>query len=193
MPDDDPTSRGHDDPGVMTVLLKIVEVVELQLKNSTTTQANSRDDQGRAIQIVNKIGSIGALVQGTGDLNTSGGFSMGDKYTVGQAGAVGPQSHAHDISFTQVWNQSGSDINLPALKDDLAVLRAAMKSEAKEPEEDIAVAEVASAEVAASKGDGPKALEHLAKAGRWALKVATTIGTTVAAAAIQAALGLPPV
>ena len=39
-------------------------------------------------------------------------------------------------------------------------------------------------------GDGPAALAWLSKAGHKALEVAEKIGTTVAAAAIKAALGL---
>ena len=181
-----------DDPGPMSVLLKVVEVVELQLRNATPAGADSRDDRGRAIQIINRIGPgsyIGALIQETGNDDSSGGILVGDKYTVGQAGAVGPHASAHDISFTQVWNQAGGDINLPALKGELTSLRAAMKEKSTEPEHDIAVAEVASAEVAAAQGDGPKVLEHLARAGRWALSVAVAIGTAVAAAAIKTAIG----
>jgi hypothetical protein len=30
---------------------------------------------------------------------------MGDKYVVSQAGAVGPEAHAHDMTFNQIWNQ----------------------------------------------------------------------------------------
>lgn len=37
---------------------------------------------------------------------------------------------------------------------------------------------------------GPQAFEYLAKAGKWALDVATKIGTPVAIAALQKALGM---
>lgn len=176
----------------MSVLLKVVEVVELQLQNTISAGADLTDDRGRARQLINKIGPgsyIGTFIQEAGNVNSSGGVLVGDEYTVGQAGAVGPHSSAHDMSFTQVWNQAAGDINLPALKGELTSLRAAMKEKSTEPEHDIAVAEVATAEVAASKGDGPKVMEHLARAGRWALSIATAIGTTVAAAAIKTAIG----
>jgi hypothetical protein len=168
--------------------MKVLEIMDRSLQNSSNREMN----QQQRTQFVQIVGSISNSAFGSPLAASIQGDVMGDKYTVGQAGAVGPKSSAHDISFTQVWNQSADAIDLPALKNDLTALRAALKAEAKEPEEDIAVAEVAAAEVAASKGDGPKVLEHLAKAGRWALKVATEIGTLVAAAAINTALGLPP-
>src|SRR5262245_57871120 len=59
---------------------------------------------------------------------------MGDKYSVsGQAGAVGPQAHAHDMTFTQTWNQLESKVDLARLADELQRLRQAMEREASEP------------------------------------------------------------
>jgi hypothetical protein len=115
---------------------------------------------------------------------------MGDKYVAGQAGAMGPNAHAHDITFNQMWNQLGGGIDLSELASELETLRATLKDQATAPDHDLAVGEVAAAEIAAKGGDGPKALEHLKKAGGWALGVATAIGTTVAAAAIKVALGV---
>lgn len=83
-----------------------------------------------------------------------------------------------------------TEVDLSALKNELSELRAAMKQQATDPEHDIAVAEVASAEVAAGKEDESSVLDHLAKAGKWALGIATTIGATVAAAAIRSAIGV---
>lgn len=120
-----------------------------------------------------------------------GGMGMtGDRYEVGQAGAVGPYSTAHDIQFTQVWNRLSADTNLSALADDLGKLRTVMRERANEPGEDLALAEVSQAQLAATDGDGPRALSHLAKAGQWALGIATAIGANLAAAAIKSALGL---
>jgi hypothetical protein len=42
----------------------------------------------------------------------------------------------------------------------------------------------------AKEGNGPKALEYLKMAGKWALDKASKIGLSVAAAALKAALGL---
>jgi hypothetical protein len=54
-----------------------------------------------------------------------------------------------------------------------------------EPENDIAVSEIAKAEQAARSGNGPKALEHLRSTGKWALDLATKIGTSVAVETIK--------
>ncbi len=116
---------------------------------------------------------------------------MRDKYeTNGQAGAVGPKAHAHDMDFNQLWNQSSSEIDLPGLAEELLQLRQALKEEAKTLEHDTAVGEIAAAATAAEAGDGPKALEHLKNAGRWTLGVAEKIGTALATAALKTALGL---
>ncbi len=115
---------------------------------------------------------------------------MRDQYTTGQAGAVGPHSHAHDMTFNQIWNQVSKEIDLSDLTKELSLLRIQLKKEAAEAEHDAAIGEIASAEVAAKEGDGPKAMEHLAKAGKWAFDIATKIGVAVAAAALKSALGL---
>jgi len=116
---------------------------------------------------------------------------MGDKYEIGQAGAAGPHSHAHDMTFQQLWNQAGNQIDLQTLASELSALRAAMREHASgDPEEDLNIGNVAAAEKSASEGDGPKALEHLKSAGKWAFDVATKIGTGVATAALKTALGL---
>ena len=49
---------------------------------------------------------------------------MGDQYNVsGQAGAVGPNAHAHDMSFQQLWNKASSEIDLSKLASELRELR----------------------------------------------------------------------
>jgi hypothetical protein len=117
--------------------------------------------------------------------------TMGDKYiTSGQVGAVGPGAHAHDLHFDQIWNQSAGEIDIVSLSGELSRLRERLRSEAQTPEQDIAVAAVANAEVAARNGDGPKAMEWLNKSGKWAFDVATKIGVGVATAALKAALGI---
>ncbi|MFC1890293.1 hypothetical protein ACFL4G_11115 [Thermodesulfobacteriota bacterium] len=115
---------------------------------------------------------------------------MGDKYQAGQAGAMGPGAQASHMTFNQIWAATKDQIDLSSLAAELSQLREAMKADASEPEEDIAVGAIAQAENAANAGNGPTALEHLKNAGKWALDCATKIGTTVAAAAIKAAMGL---
>jgi hypothetical protein len=69
-------------------------------------------------------------------------------------------------------------------------LRAELKTRATNAEHDFVTGEVASAQLAAERGDGPSAMAHLARVGKWALDVATAIGTTLAFAAIKAAMGI---
>lgn len=116
---------------------------------------------------------------------------VGDRYEVhGQAGAVGPNSHVHDVTLQQLWDQQSDRIDLPVLAAELARLRAALRERATTTDEDRAVAEVAQAEVSAARGDGPGALRSLRKAGKWVLDTAVGMGVDVATAAITAALGL---
>lgn len=116
---------------------------------------------------------------------------MGDRYDVqGQAAAVGPHAHVHDATFNQIWSQSAEDIDLPELAIELERLRAALRAEATTPDNDQVVADIGQAELAAKNGDGPKAMRYLRSAGKWAFGVATSIGVTVAAAAIKAATGV---
>lgn len=51
----------------------------------------------------------------------------GYTFIIGQAGAVGPDAHAHDMTFNQVGDQSAAKIDLPTLARELALLRTALK------------------------------------------------------------------
>jgi hypothetical protein len=116
---------------------------------------------------------------------------MGDQYNVtGQVGAVGPNAKSDGNTFNQVMHQAASDIDLPKLAMELASLRKSMRQQATEAEHDQAIVCVGYAESAAKSQDGAGAMHHLKTAGKWAFDVATTIGTTVAAKAIQTAVGL---
>jgi hypothetical protein len=54
----------------------------------------------------------------------------------------------------------------------------------------MSLANVAAAEKEAKAGNEEKAIDHLKKAGKWALDMATKIGVTVATEAIKGSLGL---
>ncbi len=110
---------------------------------------------------------------------------MGDKYIAGQVGAQGPESTAHDMTFNQIWAQTSNDFDLNALANELGILREHLKQEATGPEHDIAIGAVANAEIEAKKGNGPKTLEWLSKAGHWALEKGAAIGVAVASEAIK--------
>jgi hypothetical protein len=121
---------------------------------------------------------------------------MGDQYTVGQAGAVGPGSTAQNMSFIQTWNQVSGGHDSHELADELARLLHHLRSERSEAEHDVAIGVLTEAQLEAQRGDGPAAIEQLSRlkrfaaAGKWALSAATAIGTGVAAGALKAVLGL---
>jgi hypothetical protein len=146
-------------------------------------ETEERDERGEQPGItVNISPSISAT------LEDRRGSTVSDTYNVGQAGAVGRGASAENIRFEQLWTQTegGAEELLAQLRR----LREAMRNGATEPEHDLAVAEVAQAEVSVAKGDPDAARSHLAKAGRWALTTANAIGTALAAATIKSALGL---
>ncbi len=123
--------------------------------------------------------------------NLSIGRIIGDQYNIqGQTGAVGPNAHAHDISFTQVWNQLEGKVDLAKLAGDLAVLQKEMERSAIEPAEKLAVGAIAAAEQSARQKDGPKVMEYLKTTGKWALSVSQKIGVSLATEALKSAIGL---
>lgn len=117
-------------------------------------------------------------------------INMRDQYYINNAVAVGPRAHAHDIKFNQIWNENKNDIDLSVLAKELAKLRIELKKEGSEPDHDISIGAIASAESSAREGDGQKTLEYLSKTGKWALDVATKIGVPVATEALKKAIGL---
>jgi len=119
---------------------------------------------------------------------------MGDNYNIsGQAGAIGPSAHAHDMTFNQL-QQIGSRIaesmDLTALASELEVLRQALKKEAATEEHDVAVVDVGNAKKAAEAKDSAKLAESLKSAGKWALDVATKIGVSLATEAVKHSMGM---
>ncbi|MFC4035313.1 hypothetical protein ACFO3J_28145 [Streptomyces polygonati] len=120
-------------------------------------------------------------------LLVKGEIHMGDTYNVEQAGAVGPHSKATKNTFVKHQGDPGT-FDLATLATQLATLRAALKSEAVDPEHDAAVGAVAQAEVSAKNGDEEGALAHLRAAGKWTLDIARKIGTEIAALAIAHAI-----
>ena len=125
------------------------------------------------------------------NINHVENMAMRDQINQGKGVIVtGNNAHVHDIDFSEVWNQQGHELNLPELVNQLAVLREAMVAEAKQSGHYAAVAEVASAEEEAKKGNGPKVLEYLSKAGQWALDIASKIAVPIASEAIKKSLGM---
>jgi len=118
------------------------------------------------------------------------GVQMGDTYHAGQVGAMGPNAHAENINFVQILRCAIGETSLADLANDLAQLRGGMLTAATNEQQDRAVAEVANAEDSARKGDAEGVLSHLRSAGQWALKLATDIGASAAAKAIEKSMGM---
>jgi hypothetical protein len=175
----------EEEPNEFTVIMKALEIVDKSL-NSNKREMN----QQQRTQFVQIVGSISDSTFGGLLAAPIQGDVMGDSYTVGQAGAVGPNARAENIQFQQIWQQSSSDLDIGQLAEELKVLRGHLRQQADTPQEDEAVAEISKAQVAAVEGDGAGAMRHLRQAGKWALDSATAIGTAVAAAAIKASLGM---
>ena len=95
-----------------------------------------------------------------------------------------------DLVFQQSWNEAAGSIDLPKLADDLTKLRAAMQQEASVTEQLEATVNVSRAAEAAKEGNGPKALEYLKAAGKWAIDTATKLGIDVASDALTKAIGV---
>lgn len=110
---------------------------------------------------------------------------MRDAYSAGQAAAMGPNATAEGNTFIQVLRDAIGESSLLDLATELETLRSAMLAEAKSSGQDEAVAAVAQAEEAAKKGDAKGVLSWLKAAGKWSFDVATKIGTSVAAKAIE--------
>jgi hypothetical protein len=119
-------------------------------------------------------------------------LNMRDKYEISdsQMGNVGPNAHVHDISFSQIWNETKDYVDLNKLAEELEILRLNLKEEAKTPDNDISIGNVAGAESSARNGDGLKAYEYLQKAGKWALDIAYKISIPVATKLLEKLVGL---
>jgi hypothetical protein len=114
-----------------------------------------------------------------------------DRYDIdrSQANVIGPNAVVSDTRMQQENVENalpGVDMN--ELARQLQVLTEKLKALAADPEQYAALSEVSYAAQAASKQDKKGTLEHLKKAGAWALKVARDIGVQVAATALTAAL-----
>jgi hypothetical protein len=137
-----------------------------------------------------KDGMIGRRSVANPGIVIRGDVNVGDSYTAGQAGAMGPQAHAHDMAFHSISAQQLGSIDMRVLATELGSLRNEMRRTASEPEHDIATGQVAAAEAAAKKGDANSVIRHLKEAGKWASDVATQIGVAVASEAIKKSAGL---
>lgn len=116
-------------------------------------------------------------------------FHVGDTYSANEAGAIGPNAQASNITFHRIWNHNAARLDLDDLQRDLSLLLETLRREPSGSEHAVTIRAVAAAEAAARNGDGPTALEKLKKAGPWAWDVATKIGVNVASEAIKVVSG----
>ncbi|MEH8016266.1 hypothetical protein MN202_03375 [Rheinheimera muenzenbergensis] len=149
------------------------------------------DSTHKAEQYANKLALSNTQGHYTHEFRTNiiQEITMGDRYEAGQVGAQGPNSHAHDMNFNQIWNQNRGSIDIDKLKEELGTLRTTLQVQAKSAEDFKEIGDVATAEIAAQNGNGSDALKALSKVGKWSLGVAEKIGIGVAIAAIKTASG----
>lgn len=155
------------------LIYKVLELIEMKIKFNP--QNNNVEGVNTTI-LIDKIFSI---------MNNNG-----DVYNVNQAGAVGPNSSAQNNTFTQNNLQLDDGFNFEVLLGELQKLKKAMKSSAENPEEFSSVTEIAYAEVAAEKKEGNKVVQHLLKAGRFALQTAKDVGVELVASIIAKHTGI---
>ena len=175
----------HDE--IMGIMKSLVEGIR-QEKSFNHLTSELIDEANRKIKKTNMLSKTQKYIETMIMIN--GENIMGDKYEIsGQVGAIGPNAHAHDMTFNQITNQTTS-INLLKLGDELSILRQEMRKKSKEPEHDIATGEIGKAEKAAKAKDVSATEKHLKSAGKWALDIAITIGVPVAIDALKKALGV---
>ena len=106
-------------------------------------------------------------------------MTIGDRYEAsGGIVATGPGATAR------------AQVQLNALSKELAGVRARLRGSAETVADDLEVAEIAEAELAASASDPQGVAKALRRAGKRSLDAAQAIGASVAAQAISHSLGL---
>ena len=70
---------------------------------------------------------VSSLANKQANITTIGEITMGDTYQAGQAGAIGPNAHAHDMTLSQTWNRLEGTVDLDQLAEELSKLRQEMK------------------------------------------------------------------
>lgn len=181
------TAEPNDGLSELAVLMRVLDIMELRLRSGNLQNT----EYVHVTHIANQFmpgATIGKFVQDSIDTETI----MGDKFEAhGQArvGNMGNKARIEHISFGDA-PSIPDDLDLAELADELKELRAQMRLDATTTEQDEAVVAIGQAIVAAEKNDSSSVGRHLKAAGRWALGIATTIGTGVALAAIKAAAGL---
>jgi hypothetical protein len=117
--------------------------------------------------------------------------NMRDQYNIKHAVGVGPGAQIIQSPITQNSTDSDGGVYVAQLAAALTELRLALvKDQTGDPDQLIDLGRVATAEKAATEGDGNHALESLKQAGAWVWDTATKIGVGIAIQAAKAGLGL---
>src|SRR6516164_11150645 len=106
---------------------------------------------------------------------------MRDQYNVNQAAAVGPKA---SVSGNISLQSAGliQEVDLTQLKNDLEAFRMTLKARSSgSAEEDLDIATIAAAEVAAGKKDRAGILSQLSCLGAWGLKLGKEVTTDLLA------------
>ena len=98
-------------------------------------------------------------------------------------------SEAAANAMAPIWNELSAAVDLATLAEELERLRGSVAGRELTRTQRDGLVEVAEAAGAARHGNGPGALAHLSRAGRWILGLARETGVDVAAAVIARLLG----
>ncbi|MDO5841460.1 MAG: hypothetical protein Q4Q27_15230 [Methanosarcina mazei] len=173
-------------------LLKKIINTEINLYEDNIVDIEDKETLESYIKLLFKFSSAsGKYDSGTYNIFARE-LNMRDNYVIsgGQTSSVGPNASVHDISFSQIWNETKDYVDLNRLAEELEILRLKLKEEAKTPDNDISIGNVAGAESYARNGDGLKAYEYLQNAGKWALDIACKISIPVATRLLEKLVGL---
>lgn len=145
---------------------KKIEIVDAEIlkaqKELKAIQELVENDEGTKSNITIHAGNGTQIITGSGDV-TQNNFGL--------------NSTLNSIDFEQ-------------LEKELSSLYLEMKKLTKTDEHDIAIGEIVKAKKAAKEKDKDKIYESLKSAGKWALDIATKIGTPLAVEIIKTAIGL---
>lgn len=143
------------------------------------------DSQGQGNQEPDKD-----LVSSFSDSTLIHHTAKGDHYNIGHAGAVGRGAKAVDSGKASI-EDALADIDMAALARELAILFRALAESTPNPEDDLAVAEIAQAARAAGEQDKVSTFIHLRNSGKRPLETANAIGLDIVATLLRRVLELP--
>ena len=177
-------------PDNPTITVSYMQLIDYELMGeSTIIPERTR----KRYPVKELLGNI--FVENIIETKNPGDIVMGDKHIYSAQQVIGAQGQNAQATiniknFNQLWQENRNEIDLTQLAEDLSKLKAAMKQDAESSEQFESLINIVHAQQAAANNDGPKTLEYLSKAGKWALGIARDIGVEVTATALSKSLGL---